>query len=74
MRLGIEQAALTYAPIIVGGWLFFGIAVLLVMKVVGQEEWLLTAGSASRDTESYGSPNPSAEASPHVSVPATKGV
>jgi amino acid transporter len=39
---------LTYAPIVVGAWLFLGIAILLVMKAGGREVWLLNAGAAAQ--------------------------
>ncbi len=40
---------LRYAPLIVAGWLLLGSAVLLTMKAVGLEQWLLKAGDAAHD-------------------------
>lgn len=40
---------LRYAPFIVVGWLVLGLAVLVLMKQLGQEQWLLHAGSATQE-------------------------
>ena len=42
---------LRYAPFIVAGWLALGIAVLVLMKARGQEQWLLRAGAAAQEPE-----------------------
>jgi amino acid transporter len=42
---------LRYAPFIVAGWLALGIAVLVLMKARGQEQWLLRAGAAAQEAE-----------------------
>jgi amino acid transporter len=39
-----------YAPLVDGIWLLLGIAVLLVMRARGSEEWLSTAGASLGDT------------------------
>jgi amino acid transporter len=51
---------ISYAPAIVAGWFVAGGLVLIVMKLVGQEQWLLRAGSATNDftTETRQSRNP----------------
>jgi amino acid transporter len=38
---------ISYAPAIVAGWFLVGVFVLIVMKLIGQEKWLLRAGSAA---------------------------
>jgi amino acid transporter len=38
---------ISYAPAIVAGWFVVGVFVLIVMKLIGQEKWLLRAGSAA---------------------------
>ena len=38
-----------YAPWMVGIWLGVGIAVLLVMRLTGREQWMLKAGSITQD-------------------------
>jgi amino acid transporter len=46
-----------YAPLIDGLWLLLGIIVLVIMRVRGSEQWLVTAGAAlgeGGDTESGG--------------------
>ncbi len=40
-----------YAPLIDGLWLVLGIVVLVVMRVRGSEEWLLTAGASLGEGE-----------------------
>jgi amino acid transporter len=40
---------LRYAPFIVVGWLGLGVAVLILMKALGHEKWLLLAGAATQD-------------------------
>ncbi len=40
---------ISYAPAIVVGWFVAGGLVLIVMKLIGQEQWLLRAGSATND-------------------------
>src|SRR5262249_25791513 len=40
---------LRYAPFIVIGWLGLGVAVLVLMKALGYEKWLLLAGAATQD-------------------------
>lgn len=45
----LPEPPLTYAPIVVGGWLIIGVAVLLVMKALGREQWLLKAGAFSHE-------------------------
>jgi amino acid transporter len=42
-----------YAPAICGGWLLTGVAVLLVSKGLGREQWLLSAGAAAQETVEY---------------------
>ena len=39
---------LRYAPLIVAVWLGLGVAVLVLMKALGREQWLLQAGAASQ--------------------------
>ena len=39
---------LRYAPFIVTVWLGLGVAVLVLMKALGREQWLLQAGAASQ--------------------------
>jgi hypothetical protein len=38
------------APLIDGLWLALGIIVLVVMRIRGNEQWLLTAGAALGET------------------------
>ena len=40
---------LRYAPLIVAGWLGLGVAVLVLMRAFGKEQWLLTAGAATQE-------------------------
>jgi hypothetical protein len=40
---------ISYAPAMVAGWFVAGGLVLVVMKLIGQEQWLLRAGSATND-------------------------
>jgi amino acid transporter len=40
---------LRYAPFIVAGWLGLGVAVLVFMKILGHEKWLLRAGAATQE-------------------------
>ena len=40
---------LRYAPFIVIGWLGLGVAVLVLMKALGHEQWLLLAGAATQE-------------------------
>jgi amino acid transporter len=42
-------APLRYAPFIVVGWLGLGVAVLVFMKALGHEQWLLLAGAATQE-------------------------
>jgi hypothetical protein len=42
-------APISYAPAIVVGWFVVGVFVLLVMKLIGRERWLLRAGSAANE-------------------------
>ena len=37
----------SYAPYLVAAWLAVGIGLLVAMKAVGREEWLLKAGQAA---------------------------
>ena len=50
---------LRYAPFIVIGWLGLGVAVLVLMKVLGHEKWLLLAGAATQDVAARVEPDPS---------------
>ena len=56
---------LRYAPFIVAGWLVLGIAVLVVMKVRGQEQWLLRAGAATQEAGVSVGPDHTVQAPPH---------
>jgi hypothetical protein len=56
---------LRYAPSIVAGWLVLGIAVLVVMKVRGQEQWLLRAGAATQEAGVSVGPDHTVQAPPH---------
>jgi amino acid transporter len=40
---------ISYAPAIVAGWFAVGVFVLIVMRLIGQERWLLRAGSAANE-------------------------
>jgi len=40
---------ISYAPAIVVGWFVAGVVVLIVMKLIGQEQWLLRAGSSANE-------------------------
>lgn len=40
-----------WAPVIDGVWLLIGVAILLVMRARGREDWLATAGSSLADVE-----------------------
>jgi amino acid transporter len=40
---------LRYAPFIVIGWLSLGVAVLVLMKALGHEKWLLLAGESTQE-------------------------
>jgi amino acid transporter len=40
---------LRYAPFIVAGWLGLGLAILVLMKPLGREQWLLHAGAATQE-------------------------
>ena len=44
----LPEPPLRYAPHIVGVWLVLGVAVLVGMRLVGRERWLLTAGGAAQ--------------------------
>jgi len=50
---------LRYAPFIVIGWLGLGVAVLVLMKVLGHEKWLLLAGAATQEVAARVDPDPS---------------
>jgi hypothetical protein len=45
----LPAAPISYAPAIVAGWFVAGVFVLIVMKLIGQEQWLLRAGSAANE-------------------------
>ena len=45
----LPAAPISYAPTIVAGWFVAGVFVLIVMKLIGQEQWLLRAGSAANE-------------------------
>jgi amino acid transporter len=45
----LPAAPISYAPAIVVGWFVVGVFVLLVMKLIGRERWLLRAGSAANE-------------------------
>jgi amino acid transporter len=49
---------LRYAPFIVGGWLGLGVAVLVLMKALGHEQWLLQAGAATQEAGASAVPDP----------------
>ena len=40
---------LRYAPIIVVGWLGLGVVVLVFMRALGHEQWLLLAGAGTQE-------------------------
>jgi amino acid transporter len=48
---------LRYAPFIVTGWLGLGVAVLVLMKALGHEQWLLLAGASTQEAAASVSPN-----------------
>jgi amino acid transporter len=60
---------LRYAPFIVAGWLALGVAVLVVMKVRGQEQWLLRAGAAAQEAGASVGPAHAVPARPHNQYP-----
>jgi amino acid transporter len=43
-------------PWVVGIWLGLGIAMLVAMKALGREQWLLSAGAAAQDAGSENAP------------------
>lgn len=49
---------LRYAPFIVAGWLGLGVAVLVLMKARGNEQWLLQAGAATQEAGTSVVPDP----------------
>src|SRR5262249_52895694 len=48
---------LRYAPFIVAGWLGLGVAVLVLMKALGREQWLLQAGAATQEARTSAGPD-----------------
>jgi amino acid transporter len=54
-----------YAPFIVLGWLVLGIAVLVLMKVLGREQWLLRAGAATQEAGASVGLDQPVQAPPH---------
>ena len=48
---------LRYAPFIVAGWLGLGVAVLVLMKTLGREQWLLQAGAANQEAATSAVPD-----------------
>ena len=56
---------LRYAPFIVAGWLTLGIAVLVLMKARGQEQWLLRAGAVAQEAGVSIGPAHAVQARPH---------
>ena len=48
---------LRYAPFIVTGWLGLGVAVLVLMKALGYEQWLLLAGASTQEATASVKPN-----------------
>ena len=42
-------APVAYAPWMVGIWFSLGLVILLVMRLTGREEWMLTAGSVTHE-------------------------
>jgi len=55
----LPPAPVTYAPVIVAGWLALGVCVLAVMKWSGREQWLEKAGRVFEETTgATGAPDP----------------
>jgi amino acid transporter len=50
-----------WAPVVAGVWALIGVALLVVMRVRGKEQWLLTAGQAMNDPGEDGNGVPQAD-------------